>query len=58
MAALSTDSSADEDSDVSDGDSYADADAKAYSTTDTKRQKRDLLFGISKFIFFLPRAHL
>lgn len=41
MAALSTDSSADEDSDVSDGDSYADADAKAYSTTDIKRQKRD-----------------
>lgn len=30
MAALSTDSSADEDSYVSDGDSYADADAEAY----------------------------
>lgn len=47
MAALSTDSSADEDSDVSDGDSYADADAKAYSTTDTKKtEKGFLLFGI------------
>lgn len=39
MAALSTDSSADEDSYVSDGETYADA--AAFSTMDTKRKTRD-----------------
>ena len=41
MAALSTDSSADEDSYVSDGDSNADA--KAYCTTDTKRKNYEII---------------